>query len=84
LITFFSRQPKISIIPRRICILRPNYLKTYHLPLILCPPLGNLPIYTAKYVQIVTSNLILRLLFDLRPVAAALPCPLLVTPLHVT
>jgi len=47
------------------------------------PPLGNLPIYTAKYIQILTSkfsNLILRPLSDLRPGAAALPCPL-ITPL---
>src|SRR6218665_1384170 len=50
----------IPLIPHRICILRPYYLKTYHLPLILRPSLGNIPIYTAKYVQTLTSNLILR------------------------
>ena len=43
-------------------------------------PLGNLPIYTAKYVRLLTSNLILRPLFDLRPGTAALLCPI-VTPL---
>ena len=37
-------------------------------------PLGNLPTYTAKYVQILTSNLILRPRFDLRPAASALLC----------
>jgi len=46
------------LIPRRICILHPYYLKTYHLPLILRPPLRNLPIYAAKYVQILNINLI--------------------------
>ena len=45
--------------------------------------MSNLPIYTAKYVQILrpTSNLILRPLSDLRPGAVALPCPSLVLPL---
>src|SRR6218665_162452 len=74
--TFFVVNLKFLITPRRISILRPYYLKTYHLPLILRPPpLGNLLIYTAKYVQILTSDLILRPLFDLDPGAAALPLP---------
>jgi len=51
------------------------------IPLILRPPLGNLPIHAAKYVQILTIYLILRPLFNLRPGAAALSCPPLVTPL---
>src|SRR6218665_1452639 len=46
----------IPVIPRGICILRSYYLKTYHLPLILHPTLGNLPIYTAEYIQMHTSN----------------------------
>jgi len=43
------------------------------------PPFGQFTNLHCQYVEILTSNLILRPLFDLRPGAATLPCPL-VTP----
>jgi len=74
----FSRQPKMSNNSTNstpYMHFAPVLLENLPLTPHFAPPFGNLPIDTAKYVQILTSNLILRPLFDLCPGAAALPCP---------
>ena len=75
-----SSTAKFHIIQRRLCYAfwRPCYLKTF--------VLRTLDQFTQPNnyhvgLQILTSNLILRPLFVLRPGSAATPCPL-ITPLH--